>query len=107
MAFNQNTETTGLSTTTFTAPTAGTYTVTGKLTLPMITAGGPGSQVVCTVNQNGSPVYVGLAGAEGLRAELNCAALDSITIVLSSNLASDSLINVIKACLGFTNGVQP
>lgn len=107
MAFNQTTESTGLSTTTFIAPTAGTYTVTGKLSLPMITGGGPGSQVVVTVNQNGSPVSVGLPGAEGIKAELNCAALDSITVVLSSSLASDSLLNVIKAAIGFTNGVTP
>lgn len=107
MAYNQNTETTGMNTTTFTAPTAGTYTAHGKLTVPTLVGGGAASSVVVTVNQNGSPIYTGLAGAEGFKTQINCAALDAITVVLSSSLTTDQAPNAVKACLGFTNGVQP
>jgi len=153
MAFNQTTETTGLSTTTFIAPTAGTYTVTGELSLPMITGGGPGSQVVvtvttfslvglntltfnapqtgpfvlrctltcpqlaqgatapsqvvCTVSQNSTPIYVSMPGQEGFKAELSCTLGDTITVTTSSSAAIDSAsLNAIKCTIGFSNGVS-
>jgi hypothetical protein len=106
--FNQNTISTGLGTTTLTAPQAGVYFVKGKLQLPTITGSGNAagaSQCVVTVNQNGSPKYVGNAGAEGFYTTLSCALADSITIVLTSAATPDQAQNAIKMEVSFGLGL--
>lgn len=88
---------TGLITQATTLTQAGVYSIEGKLSMPTISEGSSAdSQVVATINQNGSPVYVGQAGAEGFKAPLNVAANDVIAVVLSSSAAIDQDLNVIK-----------
>lgn len=86
-------------------PEAGIYAVAGTLTCPGIAQGSSAnSAVVCTVNKNGSPVYASSAGAKGFHTDVNCAALDVITIVLSSALAIDNAPNAIKSTLTISLG---
>lgn len=106
--FNQNSISTGLGTTTLTAPQAGVYFVKGKLQLPTITGSGSAagaSQCVVTVNQNGSPVYTGNAGAEGFYTTLSCALADSVTVVLTSAAAPDAVLNAVKMEVSFGLGL--
>lgn len=103
--FNQNLVFNGLSSQSFTIPIAGNYFVEGKISLPTIVGGAGPSAVVAVINQNASPVYTGLAGAEGFRADLLCAAGDVIQIVLSSAAAADQALNVIKATVAYGIGV--
>lgn len=102
--FNQNIETTGLSTTSVTVPYAGAYFVKGKITLPTIVGGSGVSSLVVTVNQNGSPVYTGPVGAEGFFTNLSCAAYDVIAVVLSSAGAVDAVANNVKAVISIGQG---
>lgn len=97
----------GLTTTTIPIPTTDFYTVAGTLQLPKtgpIATQGPGggtgtgsggniggtgqmmpSQVVVTVNHNGSPIYTGMAGAKGFSTGAQCTAGDTMTVVLTSS----------------------
>jgi hypothetical protein len=100
---NQNASFGGLGTFICVPPSsAGSFFVKGKITLPTITDDANGMQgtgassVVVTVNQNGSPVYVGLPGAEGFYAAFGVAANDTITVVLSSSNANDQGLNTVK-----------
>lgn len=102
--FNQNIESQGLNTISTTVPYAGLYSVSGKITLPTLVDGSGASSLVITVNQNGSPVYTGLAGAEGFYTTLNCAALDVIAVVPSSSAAVDAALNAIKLVISITQG---
>lgn len=102
--FNQNLENTGLTSTSVTVPYAGPYAIQGKIVVPTLSTALQPSQVVVTVNQNGSPVYVGPAGAEGFYTNLSCAANDVIAVVLSSSAASDALPNVVKGLYSISQG---
>lgn len=93
----QNTVFNGLGTQSFTIPIAGPYFVEGHLSLPSLVGGGGASQVVVTINQNGSPIYTGQAGAEGFYKDMLCAANDVIAVVLNSSAAPNLGLNVIKA----------
>lgn len=104
-SFNQNIAFSGLSTVSMIAPSAGPYCLDGKISLPTITNGGGASACVATVNQNGSPIYTGIAGAEGFKVDMLCAANDTIALVLSSAAAADAPANVIKGVLAFAQGV--
>lgn len=106
--FNQQLVSTGLSTVSFTVPLAGVYTLQGTLTGPEISGGATANTgVVVTVSQTptgGSPttMYTGPAGASGYKVVLNCAALDSISIVFSSSASIDSsALNLIKSVISF------
>lgn len=80
------------------ATVAGIYEVEGKLDLPSIPAGSlTASAVVVVVNKNGSPVYTGSAGARGFAVRVPCAALDAITVVLSSAALVDLEKNAVKS----------
>ena len=105
MNYNQNLSFSGLGTFTFVVVQAGPYFIEGKLYLPTIVNGGGASAVVVTINQNSSPVYVGTAGAEGFKADINCAANDSIAIVLSSAAAPDQGLNNVKSTFSIGQGV--
>lgn len=99
--FNLNSTYGGLGTALdFKVPAADKYAISGSLTLPSIPAGSPlASAVVVVVNKNGSPIYTGLAGARGFKTDAVCAALDEITVVLSSSLAQDNAPNAVKSTI--------
>lgn len=103
--FNQNSSFAGLGTFTFVADIASPYFFEGKISLPTIVNGGGASAVVTTINLNASPVYVGLAGAEGFKKDLNLAVGDVVTIVFSSAAAADQGINNVKATIAIGQGV--
>lgn len=98
----------GLSTLTTHANTTGPHVIFGKITCPQLAQGSSApSQVVVTVNQNGSPIYTGTAGAEGFKQQMLCTSGDTITVVTSSTAAVDTTsLNGIKAVIGFTNGAS-
>lgn len=102
--FNQNIESTGLNTVSTTVPYAGPYFVKGKFTIPTLVGGAGASSLVVTVNQNGSPVYVGQVGPEGFYTNISCAAYDVIAIVLSSSAAVDAALNAIKCVYSIGQG---
>jgi hypothetical protein len=102
--FNQNIESVGLSTTSVTVPFAGPYFVKGKFLIPTSVGGAGQSSLVVTVNQNGSPVYTGSAGAEGFYTDISCAANDVIAMVLSSSAAVDAVNNAVKAVYSIGQG---
>lgn len=105
-SFNQNMAISGLGTfALIPAPAAGPYVIEGKLSLPTITNGGGASACVVVVNQNGSPIYTGGAGAEGFKCEMLCAVGDAITVVTSSAGAPDAVLNAIKGVVAFSQGV--
>ena len=103
--FNQNYTLSGLVTLSVGVPNAGPYVVKGKISLPTVTDGGGASSVVAVVNLNGSPVYTGTAGAEGFRANLLCAAGDTVAVVLSSAAAPDNVLNAVKSTVEIYQGV--
>jgi hypothetical protein len=102
--FNQNIESTGLNTVSTTVPYAGSYFVKGKFTIPTLVDGAGASSLIVTINQNGSSVYTGPAGAEGFYTNLLCAAYDVIAIVLSSSAAVDAVNNAVKAVYSIGQG---
>jgi hypothetical protein len=103
--YSQNVTFNGLGTFSFNIPAAGAYFLDGKISIPTIVNGGGPSSLVVTINQNGSPVYVGLAGAEGFYAILSCAANDLIAVVFSSAAPADQALNVIKSTFVVSQGV--
>jgi hypothetical protein len=102
--FNQNIESTGLTTISTTVPYAGTYFVKGKLTIPTIVDGAGASSLIVTITQNGTTVYTGLSGAEGFYKNLLCAAFDVIAITLSSVAPVDAALNAVKAVYSIGQG---
>jgi hypothetical protein len=84
---------------------AGAFFLEGKISLPSINMGsGAASACLVTINQNGAPVYVGQAGAEGFKTDLSCALADVIAIVLTSAAAVDQPINAIKTTIAWGLG---
>lgn len=104
MSFNQNLVFNGLGTQSVTVVDAGPYFVEGKILLPTLVGGAGASSLVVTVNQNGSPKYVGNAGAEGFYTDLNCASGDVIAVVFSSSAAVDAVLNAIKSNVSIGQG---
>jgi hypothetical protein len=122
----KNTTHEGLGTLTVTIPTTDLYMIQGTITHPNLVptpVAGPGggagtgtspngtvevpSQVVLTINQNGSPVYTSQAGAQGFNiAALNCAAGDLITFVRTSSLPQDEQLNAVRMTLSISEGVN-
>lgn len=102
--FNQNIESVGLNTISVTVPYAGAYFVKGKVFLSTLIDNGIASSLVITVNQNGSPKYVGPAGAEGFYVDLSCAAYDVIAVVPSSVASVDALANSVKVRISIGQG---
>lgn len=96
-SFNQNVVFNGLGTFSLKVPFTTDYFIEGKISLPTLTAGGGASQLLVVVNQNGSPVYTGQVGADGFKANLNCAENDLIAVVFSSSAPADQGKNVIKS----------
>lgn len=104
MAFNQNASFAGLGTYSVIVPTAGLYFVDGKISLPSVRDGDGKSACLAVVNVNGSPVYTGVAGAEGFKTDMICAAGDTVAVVLSSAAAADQPLNVIKSNIAIGSG---
>lgn len=104
--YNQNFTSTGLTTNTFSIPTAGPYSIRGKTTLPTNTDDGNTGTSACvtTINQNGSPIYTGLPGAEGFYTTFLAAAGDVMTVVFSSGATIDQPLNTIKCSFGVSSG---
>lgn len=104
-SFNQNASFSGLGTFSITVQIAGPYFLEGKISLPTLTNGGGASSCLVTINQNGSPIYTGLAGAEGFKKDTLCAAGDVLAIVLSSSAPADQPLNAIKTVIAIGQGV--
>jgi len=121
--FNNNQTVVGLRTTTINIPSTDFYTFQGTLQLKDLLptpipgpGGGAGtgtnasptqdqpSQVVVTINQNGTPRYTGQAGAKGFSIGINCTAADVITIVTSSSDTYDQGANAVKMTLAVSEG---
>lgn len=106
MPFNQSSAFSGLGTYSVAVPNAGPYAVDGKIALPTIVDGGGPSAVVVAININGGgSLYTGIAGAEGFKADVLCAANDIINVVLSSAAAADQGLNVVKSVINVSQGV--
>lgn len=102
--FSQNLVLSGLGSTSITVPVAGPYFFDAKISLPTLTNGGGLSACLAVVNQNGSPIYTGQAGAEGFRATATCAVGDIMQFVLSSSNTADQGLNVIKTVIALGTG---
>lgn len=103
--FSQNLTFAGLGTLSLTVPLAGNYFLAGKISLPTIPKGdATPSALLVTVNQNGSPVYVGQPGAEGFYKDVACAANDLLAVVFSSSALVDQGLNVIKSTISVGQG---
>lgn len=104
--YAQNLVFNGIGTLTIVMPVAGPCFIEGKLSLPSLNAGSSGpSSVVVTVNQNGSPIYSGPAGAEGFKVDFTAALSDSMTVVTSSSAAVDTALNAVKMTVSVGSGV--
>jgi hypothetical protein len=104
-AYNTVEPISGLRTTQMPNMNPGPHQFVGKLTLPRASQGSSGaSQVVVTVNQNGSPVYVGIPGADGFETGVNIAVNDVITVVTSSNQPVDQVLNAVKLTVSIWEG---
>ncbi len=101
--FSQNLVWNGLGTLT-TVLTPDVYTISGKISLPTITNGGGVSACLVTINQNGSAIYTGVAGAEGFATRISCTGTDTVTIVYSSAAAPDQVLNSIKSTISIASG---
>jgi hypothetical protein len=122
MPFNSTQTTTGLTTTTVYIPITDNYNIQGSLQLPSSAGSataGPGggagtgtgaglptsSQVVTTVNHNGSPILTTIAGAKGFEiGAVACTAGDTITVVLTSSAPIDQNLNQISLTLAVSEG---
>jgi hypothetical protein len=91
----------GLETLTININSAGVRPISGKIQLPVATDGNyAASQVVCVVKQNGTTIFTSKAGADGFGPiSMNNAANDSIQVILSSSLASDEVLNAVRAVI--------
>lgn len=104
MDFSQSVTIEGLRTITFIAPSNGNYKIEGKLSLPLPSQGGGETAVVVVINLNGSPVYTGVAGAEGFKRIQPLLTSDTVTIVLSSSASADQPKNAVKTTLSISAG---
>ena len=93
----------GLVTDTWTAPSAGLFNLEAQITEI------PPSGLSIVVNQNGRPVYTAPAlppiqSAIQFKVDLNCAAADVITLVLSSSNSNDLLLESVKTNVAIGQG---
>ena len=96
---------TGLMTQIVGVPSADSYILQGTLTLPTVQSGSPASsQAVVTIKQNASTIYTGSAGANGFRVSILAAALDVISIQVSSSNPVDQGLNVIRTSYAIWEG---
>jgi hypothetical protein len=88
----------GLGTFTYTAALAGVYFVSAQSSVL------PPSGLSIVINQNGSPVMTSAAPSAAeqtvnLQDQINCAASDVITVVISSSNANDLMLNTVKTII--------
>ena len=121
MAFSLTTSVSGLSTTVINLPNTDTYTIQGTLELrsfaPTATqgpgggagtgvGGGPqiNSQVVATIKHNSTTIFTSNAGDKGFLAGFQAVAGDTVSVTLSSSLASDNQLNAVKCTIAVYEG---
>lgn len=102
--YNQNFVFNGLGTQSFIVPVAGPGFVEGKSDIPTLVNGGGASSLVVTVNQNGSAIYTGNAGANGFYTTFLGALNDTIAVVYTSAAAPDNAYNAIKSKIDIGGG---
>ena len=119
--FMLNTSYGNLGTYTVNIPSTDVYSLQGTLTLSTTQVSatqGPGggagtgvgnidlpSQVVCTIQQNGSPILATVAGARGFCLNaVKCTAGDVLSFILSSSQAKDQKPGAIKLTLAISQG---
>ena len=106
----QNLSINGLGTVTWVCPATTPLLIDGKMSLPTLEQDGisPPTAALMTINQNGSPIYTGMAGAEGFRINNVSATLnDTFTFVLTSTLTApsvDSALNSIRGVIAISSG---
>lgn len=93
----------GLGTATFTVATAGFYTLTCQSTIP------PNSALSIAVNKNGSSQFTVNAptptqASISAGGRIQCAATDTLTVVLTSANAVDSVPNTVKSVINLFQG---
>jgi hypothetical protein len=104
--FNQSGSFAGLGTYAVIVPDAGPYSVQGTITAPDLNAGDASPTAVqALVKVNSSTKYTGIAGALGFKADVVCAAGDTINVVLQSAADIDQGLNVIKTNIAISSGV--
>jgi hypothetical protein len=91
----------------FTADTTDIYNITGTITLPTLTmtSNTMASQVVVTINRNGSPIFTTTPGTRGFSSGAECAPGDTVTVVVSSSLASDAAPMAVKSTISISEGL--
>lgn len=106
--FNLSLTLSGLTSYSFSAPSAGIYMMDVKVQLPELSQGASApSALVMTVTNGTGPVtiFTSSAGASGMKVDFVAAANDVITIALTSAAAVDAGLNVIKANIAISSGV--
>lgn len=123
MPFTQSASYEGLRAARVNIPSTGLYDIQGTITTPSVESpaisqgpgGGAGtgmggapkvpSQIIVTISQNGSPLFVTQQGAKGF--ELNAVSLsagDVLTITPSSSLASDQKPESVRLTIAVSEG---
>ena len=98
--FNQNVEFAGLGTFNYQAIVAGSVSFSGKIQRPRSLETGLESELLVTISQNGTPFYIGIAGADGFNTSMvACAINDLFAIVLTSSAPIDQPPNLIKTSI--------
>lgn len=105
LILNQNFESVGIETKTFTIPTTGLYTVRVEYTVV------PPSSLVVLVKNGASTVFTAptLTPTQSelrFSVTLLCTAADVITVVPSSAAAVDNLLNSVKSIVSIANGIN-
>ena|ERR1700677_3141371 len=96
--------TVGLGTFSFVALETGPKTLEGKITLPELDKGSANNaQVIVTVNINGgSPVYTGMATAQGFKSGGYALSVgDVFNVIYSSSQIGDTGLNIIRSVISF------
>lgn len=106
--YSQSFAISGLSETlTIVMPVAGQFVLSGKIKLPRLSQTDPTdpnylsapSQVIATVQKNGSTILTTKAGADGFSIPIQAAVSDSFTVDLTSSAAQDEVLNAVSAVI--------
>lgn len=107
--FNQTINLCGLTSYSVAVPSAVPYTFDWKISIPTLTDGGGQSSVVMTITNTtqSTTIFTGTAGASGGSCVYGgAAANDVIHFALTSAAAADQGLNVIKATVAISQGVN-
>ena len=97
---------TGLQTFVFSCPDTNNYTVNCTLTLPTAQSLGTNvaSGVVTTIKHNSTTIYTSQPGDKGLQVAVGATAGDTLSVILSSSVAQDQVINAVRCTVGIWEG---